>query len=81
MANHAQEIEAIDSLMDAAEGLSPMQKVELITRLSRSLFQNRDQADREFYALAGSWDTAESAEDLINFIEGKRTSTSTQYFD
>jgi hypothetical protein len=63
----------IDSYMSLLKNMSPQNKLDLISRLTKTAKRDLDQEKADFYKAFGGWDKNESAEDLIATIKGSRT--------
>ena len=66
-------IKLIDSYMSLLKNMSPQNKLDLISRLTKTVKRDLDQEKADFYKAFGGWDKNESAEDLIETIKGSRT--------
>ncbi|MGM0579282.1 MAG: hypothetical protein ACQETL_01290 [Bacteroidota bacterium] len=62
-------IEAYSKLF---EGLSPLTKIELIERLTKSLKKEKKSKETEFLKSFGAFDTDKSADELIKEIRESR---------
>ena len=63
----------IDTYSALFEGLTPMSKIELIERLSKSLKTEGDKREKKFFKSFGSFASDKSAEDIISDIRSSRT--------
>lgn len=65
----------IDSYLSLLQNMSAQNKLDLISKLSRSVKTDMDQQKPDFYKSFGGWDKNESAEELIGTIRGTRMLT------
>jgi hypothetical protein len=63
----------IESYISLLKNMSKPNKLELISRLTKTVKSNKEQEKADFYSAFGGWDENESAEDLIENIRGSRT--------
>ena len=63
----------IDSYISLLKNMSKPNKLELISRLTKTVKSDKEQEKTDFYNAFGGWDKNESAEDLIESIRGSRT--------
>lgn len=63
----------IDSYMSLLKNMSGQNKLDLISRLSKTVKTDLEQEKTDFYNAFGGWDKNESAEELIETIKGSRT--------
>jgi len=63
----------IDSYLSLLKNMSAQNKLDLISKLTKTVKTNVEQEKTEFYNAFGGWDEAESAEELIDSIKGSRT--------
>ncbi|MCB1157181.1 MAG: hypothetical protein H7A25_14300 [Leptospiraceae bacterium] len=68
--------EVVENLLKIIDTYEVRQKVEIISRISNSILkQGTEEKKKEelFYSCFGSWDTEESADELIDMIYSSRT--------
>ncbi len=63
----------IDSYLSLLRNMNAQNKLDLISKLSRSIKTDIKQEKLNFYKSFGGWDKNESAEELIGTIKGART--------
>jgi hypothetical protein len=63
----------IDSYMSLLKNMSAKNKLDLISRLTKTVKTDFEQEKTDFYKAFGGWDKNESAEELIETIKGGRT--------
>lgn len=63
----------IDSYLSLLRNMNAQNKLDLISKLSRSIKTDIKQEKPDFYKSFGGWDKNESAEELIGTIKGART--------
>lgn len=62
----------IDSYLSLLKNMSAQNKLDLISKLTKSVKTDVEQKKTKFYNSFGGWDEAESAEELIDSIKGSR---------
>jgi hypothetical protein len=62
----------IETYSGLFEGLSPLSKIELIERLSKSLKTDKTKRDARFYKSFGAFASEKSAEKIIGEIKASR---------
>jgi hypothetical protein len=63
----------IESYISLLKNMSAQNKLDLISRLTNTIKTDLDQENTDFYKAFGGWDESESAEELIEAINGSRT--------
>ncbi len=63
----------IDSYLSLMKNMSAQNKLDLISKLTKTVKVDVEQENTEFYNAFGGWDEADSAEQLIDSIKGSRT--------
>ena len=63
----------IDSYLSLLKNMSVGNKLDLISKLTRTVKTDIEQGQSEFYKSFGGWDKNESAEELIGSIKSART--------
>jgi len=63
----------IDSYLSLLKNMSPQNKLDLISRLTKTVKKDVEKEKTEFYKAFGGWDKNESAEELIETIKESRT--------
>ena len=63
----------IDSYLSLMKNMSVSNKLDLISKLTRTVKIDIEQEQPDFYKSFGGWDKNESAEELISSIKGART--------
>jgi hypothetical protein len=62
----------IDSYLSLLKNMSVENKLDLISKLTKTVKTEIEQDQPDFYKSFGGWDKNESAEDLISTINGAR---------
>lgn len=62
----------IDAYTNLFDGLSFLNKIELIERLSKSLKVKDSEKNRKFYGSFGAFESSKSAEEIITDIKSSR---------
>ena len=62
----------IDAYTNLFDGLSFLNKIELIERLSKSLKVKDSEKNRKFYRSFGAFESSKSAEEIITDIKSSR---------
>lgn len=63
----------IDSYISLLKNMSAQNKLDLISKLTKTVKTDIEREKTNFYKAFGGWDENESAEELINTIKGSRT--------
>jgi len=63
----------IDSYLSMLKNMSAQNKLDLISKLTKTVKTDVEQEKTEFYQAFGGWDKNESAEELIEAIKESRT--------
>lgn len=63
----------IDSYLSLLKNMSAQNKLDLISKLTKTVQKDIEQEKVDFYKAFGGWDEHESAEELINTIKRSRT--------
>jgi len=63
----------IDSYISLLKNMSAKNKLDLISKLTKTVQTDIEQEKSDFYKTFGGWDENESAEELIDTIKGSRT--------
>jgi len=63
----------IDSYLSLLKNMSAQNKLDLISKLTKTVKTEMEQEKTDFYKAFGGWDKNESAEELIDTIKGSRT--------
>ncbi|MEX1267646.1 MAG: hypothetical protein WEA56_01490 [Balneolaceae bacterium] len=63
----------IDSYISLLKNMSAENKLNLISKLSKTVENDIEREPTTFYKAFGGWDQNESAEELISTIKGSRT--------
>lgn len=63
----------IDSYLSLLKNLSAQNKLDLISKLTKTVEIDIEEDKADFYKSFGGWDERESAEELIATIKGSRT--------
>lgn len=56
----------IDSYISLLKNMSLQNKLDLISKLTKTVGTDKKQGENDFYKAFGGWDENESAEELIN---------------
>jgi hypothetical protein len=62
----------VETYTKLLEGLSSLNKMELIESLSKSLKKDKKEKDKSFYKSFGAFDSTKSAEEIIEEIRSSR---------
>jgi len=63
----------IDSYISLLKNMSAENKLDLISKLTKTVKTDIDREKTNFYKAFGGWDENESAKELIEMIKGSRT--------
>lgn len=63
----------IDSYITLFKNMSAQNKLELISKLTKTVITDIEQEKSDFYKAFGGWDGKESADELIEAIKSSRT--------
>jgi hypothetical protein len=63
----------IDSYISLLKNMSSQNKLDLISKLTKTVKRDEEKAENDFYQAFGGWDENDSAEELIDSIEEART--------
>ena len=63
----------IDSYISLLKNMSSQNKLDLISKLTKTVKRDDEMAENDFYQAFGGWDENDSAEELIDSIEEART--------
>lgn len=62
----------IDSYLSLLKNMSDSNKLDLISKLSRTVHEDLEQERSDFYKSFGGWSSDESAEELISSVKEAR---------
>lgn len=62
----------INSYLSLLENMSKQNKIDLISKLKKTVKKDTERGKTDFYNAFGSWDQSQSAEELIDSIKGAR---------
>ncbi|CAN5264251.1 hypothetical protein BH23BAC3_BH23BAC3_11540 [soil metagenome] len=62
----------IDSYLSLLKNMSAQNKLDLISKLTKTVKTDIEKEKTDFYKAFGGWDENESAEELIDIIKGSR---------
>ncbi len=63
----------IDGYLKLLENLSPSNKLDLISKLTKSVNADFSEKKSTFYKAFGAWDSKQSADEIILSIKGSRS--------
>jgi 4-hydroxyphenylpyruvate dioxygenase-like putative hemolysin len=63
----------IDSYLSLLKNMSAQNKLDLVSKLTKTVKTEKEQEWTDFYSAFGGWDETESAEELIEDIKKSRT--------
>ncbi|MDP3929787.1 MAG: hypothetical protein Q8R57_12250 [Bacteroidota bacterium] len=65
-------IKLVDGYFKLLENLAPKYKLELISKLSKSIKVDFNNSNSKFYNSFGAWNSDETAEELISELQSSR---------
>lgn len=65
----------VEGYLQLLENLSPNNKLDLISKLTLSIKNNKASKSKSFYKSFGAWESKQTADNIINSIRDSRTFT------